>query len=126
MPRLFLKNLPRYECLVEASGQFPDLDPSATQAYLYLMRAGDEAAELVHDNLASFNLSSGRFTVLMLLMKRCTLASEKGIVTPAELADMAGCTRATMTGLVDTLERDGLVKREPDSRDRRMLTVNLT
>jgi DNA-binding MarR family transcriptional regulator len=46
--------------------------------------------------------------------------------TPAELAEVAGVTRATMTGLVDTLERDGLVNREPDPQDRRMMSVNLT
>ena len=31
-----------------------------------------------------------------------------------------------MTGLIDTLERDGLVKREPDPNDRRMMSVVLT
>jgi DNA-binding MarR family transcriptional regulator len=31
-----------------------------------------------------------------------------------------------MTGLVDTLERDGLVTRQPDRSDRRMLSVTLT
>ena len=46
--------------------------------------------------------------------------------TPAELAEAAGVTRATMTGLIDTLERDGLVKREPDPNDRRMMSVVLT
>ena len=43
-----------------------------------------------------------------------------------ELADAAGVTRATMTGLIDTLERDGFVKREPDPNDRRMMSVRLT
>jgi DNA-binding MarR family transcriptional regulator len=46
--------------------------------------------------------------------------------TPAELAEAAGVTRATMTGLIDTLERDGLVTREPDPHDRRMLSVRIT
>jgi len=46
--------------------------------------------------------------------------------TRAELADLANVTRATMTGLVDTLERDGLVTREPDPVDRRMMAVKLT
>jgi DNA-binding MarR family transcriptional regulator len=45
--------------------------------------------------------------------------------TPAELAELAGVTRATMTGLVDTLERDGWVRREPDVQDRRMMLVRL-
>jgi DNA-binding MarR family transcriptional regulator len=31
-----------------------------------------------------------------------------------------------MTGLIDTLERDNLVKRAPDDEDRRMMTVSLT
>jgi DNA-binding MarR family transcriptional regulator len=42
------------------------------------------------------------------------------------LAEHAGVTRATMTGLVDTLERDGLVTRAPDPDDRRMMSVQLT
>jgi len=33
---------------------------------------------------------------------------------------------ATMTGLIDTLERDGLVLREPSKEDRRMMQVALT
>ena len=35
-------------------------------------------------------------------------------------------TRATITGLIDTLERDGLVKREHTLDDRRMMLVRLT
>lgn len=31
-----------------------------------------------------------------------------------------------MTGLIDTLERNGFVKREPDPVDRRMMSVRLT
>jgi DNA-binding MarR family transcriptional regulator len=48
------------------------------------------------------------------------------LCNPAELADRAGVTRATMTGLIDTREKDGYVKREPDPSDRRMMTVTLT
>ena len=42
MPLLMLKDLPRYECILEASQQFPDLDPTACEAYLHLLRAGDD------------------------------------------------------------------------------------
>jgi DNA-binding MarR family transcriptional regulator len=52
--------------------------------------------------------------------------AEAGPRTPAELAAGANVTRATMTGLIDTLERDGFVKREPDPVDRRMMSVRLT
>ncbi|MBW8782727.1 MAG: MarR family transcriptional regulator [Verrucomicrobia bacterium] len=124
MPLLMLKDLPRYECLLAAAQQFPDLDPSATEAYLHLLRTSDEAFRVITTNLNQNGLSQGRFTVLMLLLDKGT--GRPCASTPAELADKAGVTRATMTGLVDTLERDGMVTRQPDPEDRRMMSVALT
>jgi len=124
MPHLLLKDLPRYECLLEAAKEFPDLDPSACEAFLHLLRAGDESARVVETNLARHNITQGRFSVLMILLNRC--AGDSATLGPAELADAAGVSRATMTGLIDTLERDGLVTREPDTVDRRMMLVCLT
>jgi DNA-binding MarR family transcriptional regulator len=124
MPILMPKKLPRYECLLEAAKRFPDLDPSACEAFLHLMRAGDEAIHGCENYFARHNLSQGRFGVLMQLIDKGE--GFQNPRTPAELAEMTGVTRATMTGLIDTLERDGLVKREPDPVDRRMLSVRLT
>lgn len=124
MPLLMLKDLPRYECLLEAARTFPDLDPSACEAYLNLLRAGDEAYRNSETYFNEHNMSPGRFTVLMLLYDK--MQCEPFAKTPAELAEKAGVTRATITGLVDTLERDGLVKREHDAGDRRMMQVHLT
>jgi DNA-binding MarR family transcriptional regulator len=124
MPLLMLKDLPRYECLLEAARNFPDMDPSACEAFLNLLRAGDEAYRQIESFFNEHNMSSGRFTVLMLLYDK--LRGEPIPQTPADLAGMAGVTRATITGLVDTLERDGLVKREHDSGDRRMMLIHLT
>jgi len=124
MPLLMLKDLPRYECLLEGAKRFPDLDPSALEVYLHLLRTGDEVFRICDALLAANNISQGRFTVLMLLMDKSSNCPQAS--TPAELAEMAGVTRATMTGLIDTLERDGFVKREPDTHDRRMMSVNLT
>jgi DNA-binding MarR family transcriptional regulator len=135
MPLLLLKDLPRYECIIEGSKIFPDLDPTACEVFLHLLRTGDEVFAVVERNLTEHNISQGRFSVLMLLWnpaQRRNDASSRGGCdgrpprTPAELAEAAGVTRATMTGLVDTLERDGLVRREPDPEDRRMMSVRLT
>jgi DNA-binding MarR family transcriptional regulator len=134
MPRLLLKDLPRYECLLEAAKEFPDLDPSAAEAYLHLLLTGDDVFAVTERGLSDRGISHGRFGVLMLLWgsrqpraaKPGTDDCPSGPRTPAELADAAGVTRATMTGLIDTLERDGLVKREPDPDDRRMMSVLLT
>ena len=43
-----------------------------------------------------------------------------------DLAASNGCTRPTMTGIVDTLEKNGLVTRQPNPADRRSLLVTLT
>jgi DNA-binding MarR family transcriptional regulator len=131
MPFLLIKDLPRYDCLQEAAQRFPDLDPSACEAFLQLLRTGDELSRSQQTYLAQHNMSQGRFTVLMLLLRAagprgCCGAQPATVCNPAELADRAGVTRATMTGLIDTLEKDGFVKREPDPSDRRMMTVSLT
>lgn len=43
-----------------------------------------------------------------------------------DLADALACTRATMTGLVDTLEKKKLVRRVSHPEDRRSVLVQLT
>jgi DNA-binding MarR family transcriptional regulator len=134
MPHLMLKDLPRYECLLEAAREFPELDPSAAEAYLHLLRTADDVFAISEARLAAYGISHGRFGVLMLLWRSSEPRTGDvpitqgpcGPRTPAELADAAGVTRATMTGLIDTLERDGYVVREPDPSDRRMLLVRLT
>jgi DNA-binding MarR family transcriptional regulator len=134
MPHLMLKDLPRYECLLEAAREFPELDPSAAEAYLHLLRTADDVFALSELRLSAYGISQGRFGVLMLLWRSSEPRNGDipitqppcGPRTPAELADAAGVTRATMTGLIDTLERDGYVVREPDPSDRRMLLVRLT
>lgn len=121
-----LKNVPRYECLLEAAKQFPDLEPSACEAFLHLVRAGDEALSVAEKHLAQHSVTQGRFGVLMILLNSRDDQCVRRPLSPAELAERTGVTRATITGLVDTLERDGLVKRDPDATDRRMMAVSLT
>jgi DNA-binding MarR family transcriptional regulator len=121
MPLLMLKDLPRYECLLKAAEKYPSLEPAACNAFLHLLRAGDDVYAAEGRFLAQHSISQGRFTVLMLLNRSSDQPS-----TPAELADEAGVTRATMTGLIDTLEKDGLVIREADADDRRTVLVRLT
>jgi len=69
--------------------------------------------------LATVGLSEGRFAVLLLLEQRPAL-------TPAELAENLGVTRATITGLIAGLERQDLLVREADSSDGRRTRLALT
>jgi MarR family transcriptional regulator, organic hydroperoxide resistance regulator len=54
-----------------------------------------------------------------------SLLQEKDKRPFKELANLLGCTRATVTGIVDTLEKKGLVSRSPNPGDRRSMLVTL-
>jgi DNA-binding MarR family transcriptional regulator len=116
-----LKDLPQYDCLLKAAERYPELDPSANEAFLNLLRTGDLVFEVINHFLTQNNISQGRFTVMMLLRRHWVENC-----TPASLAEEAGVTRATMTGLLDTLEKDGMIVRQADTQDRRTLHVHLT
>lgn len=70
--------------------------------------------------LAPHGLSEGRFVLLFLLD-----AALDGLA-PNTLAEQAGVTRATVTGLLDGLERERLIERHADANDRRALCIRLT
>ena len=55
-----------------------------------------------------------------------SLLEEKDQRPFKELAELLSCTRATITGIVDTMEKKGLVSRSPNPDDRRSLLVVLT
>lgn len=70
--------------------------------------------------LAPHGLSEGRFVLLFLL------DSADAPLSPHELAERAGVSRATVTGLLDGLARDDLIVRDHHPQDRRALCVRLT
>lgn len=124
MPNMLLRDLPPRSHLEMACSIYPELDPSATEAVLLLLRAGDDLTAKFQDYMHHFGVSSGGFSLMMLLVNKGTGEFLK--CSPAELADKSGVSRATVTGVVDTLERAGLVMREPDLNDRRMVMIRLT
>lgn len=122
-----LKEMPPHESLIEAARDYPELEPLSFTVYLHLLRAGDDSSRVADSYLQRHGISQGRFAIMVFLLR----ADGKGGMiswkrTPAELAALTCVSRATITGLVDSLERDALVIRTPDMRDRRMLFVSLT
>jgi DNA-binding MarR family transcriptional regulator len=118
-----LKLLPRYERLKLLTERFPQLDPSAIETCLTLLHASRELTEAYEAHFNRLGLSHGRFVVLIQLFTAEDLGES---LRPADIAELARCTRATMTGLLDTLEKDGLISRKDHPEDRRMFTVHLT
>ena len=119
-----LKGLPRYEVFLEEAKHFPGLDASACYTFLQLLRTGDELLALDEQVLASYGTRHGRFNLLMMLMK-CS-EGQATPATPAGLAEKTGVTRATISGLLDGLQKDGLIERRADPEDRRLIRVHLT
>lgn len=118
---LWLQDLPKYETLQRFARRYPGMDISAVETFLTLLRVASDLFTGLDACLARHGLQQGRWWVLVLLMRREDLTA-----APSELAEQAGVTRATMTGLVDSLERAGLVQRIADADDRRSVRIRMT
>ncbi|HEV7300895.1 MAG TPA: MarR family transcriptional regulator [Tepidisphaeraceae bacterium] len=116
-----LRDLPRYEELRLRAARYPQIEPSAVEAALMLFRVSTDGLLAFDTYLAQIKMTAGRMSVLTILNR-----DPKTPLSPSVLADRAGVTRATMTGLLDRLERDRLIKRSLDRHDRRKATVSLT
>jgi len=118
---LIPKDIPKHEALKAHAARYPDLDPSAVEACIALIRVAGEMVNAFGEHFSRHGTSQGRFVILVLLNRD----PDKSL-SPSELADMSSVTRATITGLIDGLESDGLVKRVAATSDRRSHLIRLT
>jgi DNA-binding MarR family transcriptional regulator len=116
-----LRELPRVEVLEADARRFSSLDPPTLLAFLSIFVTSGEIGRLVEPHFARYGVSQGRFTTLMALRRQ-----PEGRATPAELAEHLAVTRATVTGLLDGLEEDGLLERSHRTDDRRSVSVTIT
>lgn len=117
----FLKDLPTDTSLREFSARYPNMNPSALKACTGLMRTGSDLLAALERILGQAGLSQGRLLTLI-VMNRPPDES----VYPSALAQQLGVTRATMTGLLDGLAKEGLIERRKHEGDRRRVGVVLT
>jgi DNA-binding MarR family transcriptional regulator len=96
-----------------------NVEMSAVEA-LSALRLASKALKHVHERWAEkHDLSEGRLGVLFRLYR-------SGACHLGDLAEGLDSTPRNITGLVDHLERDGLVERVPDTSDRRSVRAQLT
>lgn len=95
------------------------VDLEAVEAIAAVRVAGRYVHLLQQRWAEKHGLSEGRLAVLFRLHK-C------GDTALGDLADALDSSARNMTGLVDHLERDGLVERVPDREDRRSVRARLT
>ena len=99
--------------------QTPDANVLATEAVMNTMRTADMLFDQIGRLLRPLRVSAAGGLVLGILR-------DHGSMTPSELGERLIVTRATVTGLLDSLERTGFVRRSPNAADRRSLVVEIT
>ena len=118
---LQLRDLPTIEVLDKFAQRYQEADISAISGFLFLLRVATDLSIALDACLSKHALLQGRWWVLILLMRE-----ENKTSTPSVLAEKAGVTRATMTGLIDGLAQSGLVLRIYTNDDRRSIKIALT
>lgn len=100
----------------------PTTTPTRDEGVLLfaLIELGAQLQDRLEDALRSVELSLAKYGVLT------TLAEEGKSMPLSELAARQKCVRSNITQLVDRLEADGLVRREPDPEDRRSVRAAIT
>lgn len=121
MAKLFIQELPSHEELQSSISRLhQDSDPWVMYSNLQFHKVATELENQFDSFLAPHNLSSGRFTLLYLLND-----APQGII-PSELSHRVGVTQATISGLINSLEKSELVKREMHEKDGRSFVIKLT
>ena len=115
-----LQDLPTPETLSAFSTRYPELDPSAMRTCILLLQTGRSLQGEFDRFLAQHGLSQGRFLTLIVMHRTPDIPAN-----PSDLAAKVGVKPASMTGLLDGLEREGLVERVPHPSDRRKVNVRL-
>ena len=96
-------------------------DVAVSKPLLALARADDHVGRVIGDALATVGLTPSKFNVLMELA-----ASTGGRLPLCEIGRRLIRSAPNITGLVDRLEADGFVRREPDPDDRRRVMAAIT
>lgn len=118
---LQLRDLPKIDTLEKFATRYPEADVSAVYTFLNLLRVAGDLSTALDACLSRHDLLQGRWWVLILLMREDSKTS-----TPSILAEKAGVSRATMTGLLDGLAQNNLVSRVYAQEDRRSVFIRLT
>src|SRR5437899_7289792 len=113
--------LPRQQVFFDLARQMPEVDTTSVGTYLLLLWVARDVFATQQAFYDRFELSEGKIVVLLLLRQ-----APHYRLTPSELAEAAGVTRGTITGLLAGLERSGLVKRTEHPEDGRRFSIELT
>ena len=110
--------MPKIQMPDDFYDQTPDANVLATEAVMNTLRTADVLFDLIGRLLRPLNVSAAGGLVLGILR-------DHGSMSPSELGERLIVTRATVTGLLDSLEQHGFVARSANPADRRSLVVQI-
>jgi DNA-binding MarR family transcriptional regulator len=118
-----LKEAPKYDMVqfVAKTRGYPGMDPALVTSALAIFSQASVLMSALDEQFTGYKISYGRFCVLMMLV-----AEPEKNFSPSEIAEQFKVTKATVTGLVDGLEKDGLIRREDHALDRRVWIIKIT
>lgn len=121
MAKFLLNKLPEKDQLISRmSESYPEVDPVNLHAHIWLRLVGSTVEGALEQFCAPYDISPGRYLMMTILEFRSEGAK------PSELAEQLGVTQATVTGLLDGLERSGFARRKEHSKDKRACVAHLT
>jgi DNA-binding MarR family transcriptional regulator len=86
----------------------------------------DELAPIVAGERAAFAYRCHTRSISMTHLLLMTLLDTHGPVPMSRVAELLGCGLPAATGIVSRMEERGLVERQHDSEDRRVVTLRLS
>lgn len=103
----------------------PDLDTDKIATFIRIISGNNLIIGKLEWYFQQYNLSFVRFQILMDLYFNFNGCNGKD-VCPAQLAERFSVKSATISGILSTMEKDGLISRGRCNEDRRRVIVRLT
>ena len=98
---LLPRDIPNPEQIAALEQRYGCIDSGACETCILLLHTVNDVVSSFCTHLASHDMSQGRFIVLMMMNRE-----PDKLFMPSQLAELCSVTKATMTGLVDGLERE--------------------
>jgi DNA-binding MarR family transcriptional regulator len=95
-------------------------DKTPLGTLLSIMTSYEVLARYLEVELKHYEVSLIRFNIMSTLFKN------GGEMTPSEIAENVFREKNSVTAVINTMERQGVVRREPSSEDRRSVKVVIT
>jgi len=115
-----MSNILTIKIAPDFESRYPDSSSIATECAMNLVLTAELLEKRIAGLLVPFDLSPATGLVLSIL------ADSETPVSPNQIAERLIISRASVTSLLDSLEKRGFVIRKPHLFDRRMLLVELT